>query len=220
MDDYVNEHYPLVCDSYLAADYNLNYVLKYNLLDRKDNNSLKMVYSVLHNRMHIERDVITKFLRSKKLIVYGGFDLCFLEDLDDNVIAVTKKLQNKDHMATEVMTVKRNTTFTWDNDSSLYYHNVYIFEDVYQIMSYLSLIELGLVPPLVYKSASFVVQAIIFKQTGKYIKHQKELLSVAAPDEQAIVNTFLHLKNGGTVEFGTMSEVLLVWAKKWIAEAN
>ena len=71
-----------------------------------------------------------------------------------------------------------------------------------------------------YKSASFVVQAIIFKQTGKYIKHQKELLSVAAPDEQAIVNTFLHLKNGGTVEFGTMSEVLLVWAKKWIAEDN
>ena len=71
-----------------------------------------------------------------------------------------------------------------------------------------------------YKSASFVVQAIIFKQTGKYIKHQKELLSVAAPDEQAIVNTFLHLKNGGTVEFGTMSEVLLAWAKKWIAEDN
>ena len=51
MDDYVNEHYPLVCDSYLAADYNLNYVLKYNLLDRKDNNSLKMVYSVLHNQI-------------------------------------------------------------------------------------------------------------------------------------------------------------------------
>ena len=149
MDDYVNEHYPLVFDSCLATDYNLNYVLKYNFLDRKDNNSLKMVYSVLHNRMHIERDVITKFLRSKKLIVYGGFDLCFLEYLDDNVIAVTKKLQNKDHMATEIMTVKRNTTFTWDNDSSLYYHNIYIFEDVYQIMSYLSLIELGLVPPLV-----------------------------------------------------------------------
>ena len=40
------------------------------------------------------------------------------------------------------------------------------------------------------------------------------------PYEQTIVNTFLHLKNGGTVEFGTMSEVLLAWAKKWIAEAN
>ena len=112
--------------------------------------------------MHIERDVITKFLRSKKLIVYGGFDLCFLEYLDDNVITVTKKLQNKDHMATEVMTVKRNTTFTWDNDSSLYYHNVYIFEDVYQIMSYLSLIELGLVPPLVKNNIMLSLNGMSF----------------------------------------------------------
>ena len=71
-----------------------------------------------------------------------------------------------------------------------------------------------------YKSASFVVQAIVFRQTGKYIKHQKELLSVADPDEQTIVNTFLYLKNGVPVEFGTMSDVLLVWAKKWITEDN
>ena len=71
-----------------------------------------------------------------------------------------------------------------------------------------------------YKSASFVVQAIVFRQTGKYVKHQKELLSLAAPDEQAIVNTFMNLKNGNTVEFGAMSEVLLAWAKKQIIEGN
>ncbi len=71
-----------------------------------------------------------------------------------------------------------------------------------------------------YKSASFVVQAIIFKQTGKYIKHQKELLSVAAPDEQDIVNTFLHLKSGGAVDFSLASEALLCFAKKWIAHSN
>ena len=71
-----------------------------------------------------------------------------------------------------------------------------------------------------YKSASFVVQAIVFRQTGKYIKHQKELLSLAAPDEQAIVNTFMNLKNGNTVEFGAMSEVLFTWAKKQIIEEN
>ena len=33
-----------------------------------------------------------------------------------------------------------------------------------------------------YKSASFAVQAIAFKQTGKYIKHQKELLGVVSAD--------------------------------------
>ena len=71
-----------------------------------------------------------------------------------------------------------------------------------------------------YKSASFVVQAIVFRQTGKYIRHQKELLSVAALDEQGIVNTFLNLKNGGTVDFSRASEALLAFAQKWVTKSN
>lgn len=69
-----------------------------------------------------------------------------------------------------------------------------------------------------YKSASFIVQAIAFKQTGNYIRHQKELLQVVSADEQTIVSNFLNLKKGGTVEFDLMSETLLIWSKKWIAE--
>ena len=69
-----------------------------------------------------------------------------------------------------------------------------------------------------YKSASFVVQAIVFKQTGNYIKYQEELLKVALPNEQAIIKNFLNLKNGGTVDFSLMSETLFDWAKKWISE--
>ena len=69
-----------------------------------------------------------------------------------------------------------------------------------------------------YKSASFVVQAIVFKQTGNYMKHQEELLTVATLHEQGIINTFLSLKNGGTVDFIPMSDALFVWAKQWISE--
>ena len=69
-----------------------------------------------------------------------------------------------------------------------------------------------------YKSASFVVQAIAFKQTGKYIKSQKDLLDVVSADERKIVETFLKLKNGDAVEFNTMSEELFAWAKKLIGE--
>ena len=69
-----------------------------------------------------------------------------------------------------------------------------------------------------YKSASFVVQAIVFKQTGNYIKHQEELLTVATPNEQVIINTFIGLKKGGTVDFIPMSDALFVWAKQWISE--
>lgn len=70
-----------------------------------------------------------------------------------------------------------------------------------------------------YKSASFVVQAIAFKQTGKYIKHQEELLGHSAPEEQDIINTFLNLKKGGTVDFVPMSNLLFVWAKQWISKS-
>ncbi len=71
-----------------------------------------------------------------------------------------------------------------------------------------------------YKSASFVVQAIAFKQTGKYIKHQKELLGVVSADERKIVETFLMLKSGDAAQFDSMSDTLFAWAKKQITEGN
>ena len=71
-----------------------------------------------------------------------------------------------------------------------------------------------------YKSASFVVQAIAFKQTGNYISHQKKLPQVVSSHEQVIVETFMNLKNGETADFNLMSEALFAWAKKWINETN
>ncbi len=69
-----------------------------------------------------------------------------------------------------------------------------------------------------YKSASFVVQAIAFKQTGKYIRSQKGLLQIVLPEEQRIINTSIYLKNGGAIDFETMSQELFVWSKAWIAK--
>ena len=40
-----------------------------------------------------------------------------------------------------------------------------------------------------YKSASFVIQAIVFKQTGNYVKQQKELQRLASANEKVIVDT-------------------------------
>ena len=67
-----------------------------------------------------------------------------------------------------------------------------------------------------YKAATFVVQAIVFKQTGNYIKHQSQLLPIASSEEQEIINTFLVYKNGEAVDFNTASQVLFKWSKKWI----
>ena len=71
-----------------------------------------------------------------------------------------------------------------------------------------------------YKSASFVVQAIAFKLTGNYISQQKELLQVVSSNEQVIIDTFMNFKNGGTVDFDLMSEILFTWSKNWITKNN
>ena len=69
-----------------------------------------------------------------------------------------------------------------------------------------------------YKAASFVVQAIVFKQTGDYIKHQNQLLQAALLDEKIVIETFLKYKNGETVDFNAASEILFEWSKKWISK--
>ena len=70
-----------------------------------------------------------------------------------------------------------------------------------------------------YKSAAFVIQAITFKQTGKYIRSQSDLLQIALPEEQRIINTSTYLKNGGAIDFEKMSQELFVWSKAWIGKA-
>lgn len=71
-----------------------------------------------------------------------------------------------------------------------------------------------------YKSASFVVQAIYFKQTGYYIRHQCELIKSVLPEERVIIDTFLTIKSGGVVDFKEMSNTLFIWAQKWIINVN
>lgn len=67
-----------------------------------------------------------------------------------------------------------------------------------------------------YKGASFTLQAIAFRQTGKYIRKQTDLLPVLSIEDKAICETFLKLKSGGNIEFDAMSEALFNWAKMHI----
>ncbi len=69
-----------------------------------------------------------------------------------------------------------------------------------------------------FKSASFVVQAIVFKQTGKYVRHQKDLLRIVSDDERIIIDAFLNFKNGLTIDFVEASQILFAWSKKWISK--
>ena len=71
-----------------------------------------------------------------------------------------------------------------------------------------------------YKAASFVVQAVCYRQTGRYVSSQKELLQVVSREERVIVDMFLKLKRGDAAEFAAMSETLFLWAKGWIGKTK
>ncbi len=67
-----------------------------------------------------------------------------------------------------------------------------------------------------YKSASFVIQAICFAQTGRYVRRRVDLLETVSPEDRRILETFGHLKNGGAIDFAAMSEALFRWCKDQI----
>ena len=67
-----------------------------------------------------------------------------------------------------------------------------------------------------YKSASFTVQAIVFRQTGKYVSRLADLLEIVSSDERAVIETFISIKNGEEIKLDEMSGILFNWVKKQI----
>ena len=71
-----------------------------------------------------------------------------------------------------------------------------------------------------YKSASFVMQAVCYKQTGKYMGNLKGLAETLRGTDKEIIDTFIKLKNGADADFDKMSEILFRWAKNIITTAE
>ena len=67
-----------------------------------------------------------------------------------------------------------------------------------------------------YKAACFVVQAIVYKQTGGYIRHQRALITKAQPQERAIVEAYLAMKKGDEFNVEEATNQLFAWCQKWI----
>ncbi len=71
-----------------------------------------------------------------------------------------------------------------------------------------------------YKAAAFVVQALVFWQTGVYARQQRDLLALASSDERRIVDIGIALKSHAATDFDGMSEALFAWSKKIIGNTT
>lgn len=67
-----------------------------------------------------------------------------------------------------------------------------------------------------YKSAYYTVQAIGFKNSGKFANSADELTLLVSEEDREIVKTYMRIKNGGKVDFADTSEKLFKWAQKII----
>ena len=55
-----------------------------------------------------------------------------------------------------------------------------------------------------------------FKETGEYIRYQKELSNLVSSEDKIIVDTFMELKKGEIIDLDKMSEILFNWCRKRI----
>ena len=70
-----------------------------------------------------------------------------------------------------------------------------------------------------YKAAVFVLQAIAYRQTGRYERQKSRLHALLQPAEQAILETAMRLKAMEEVPaaaFAAMGKQLFEWASDWI----
>ena len=71
-----------------------------------------------------------------------------------------------------------------------------------------------------YKAASFVVQAICFRETGKYFNQLRNVAKMVSPADRLMVETYMAMKNGAAIDLERMSEEIMTWASDWLIKTT
>ena len=67
-----------------------------------------------------------------------------------------------------------------------------------------------------YKAATFVVQAICYRQNGVYVRNVSGMTGSLSTEEWEVVDTFCRMKAGEPIDLDAMSQRLFEWAGEWI----
>lgn len=149
--EYCEVKYPNAKKATISCDYNYNYLIDESLFKQQKADSFKRAYAVLHNRFNIDRHIVSEFIHRELLIMDDEYNLCFLGRDNYNVISVNKYLSSRDYLSVEELTFRRNAGFRYANKEETAYNlfrNVYVFENVIDLMSYLSLVKMGVLPAI------------------------------------------------------------------------
>ena len=67
-----------------------------------------------------------------------------------------------------------------------------------------------------YKAATFLLQALCFRQTGRYVRLQSELSELLAAQDRVILENAQALKRGARIAFDHSAEILFEWVSRLI----
>lgn len=143
--------YPEQMSSRLLDCFNLNEVLEDNLLNNKaqgNQRARQVAFGVLNQELGISRSVIAALIAEKRLIIDKRYVFGFLEYIDGKVVTNTKYKHNNDgKFVFSVDTVKREATFTqmYKPRDGQKIQDVYVFESIIELLSFLSLVEENLI---------------------------------------------------------------------------
>ena len=71
-----------------------------------------------------------------------------------------------------------------------------------------------------YKSSSFLIQAIAYRESGRYWRKQSDLLNAVLPQERKILENFYRIKSSKRTDFRRDSEELFGWLQQWILKLD
>lgn len=128
----------------------LNYILDVDLLHSPSsalkNEALAKAYFYLVKIRHIDRDLISHLIHNRYLAMDLNNNLCFLTYRDNEVISITKKGSNP-YFPFKQNNVKEQYTGFFYGAKNSKYQEIYVFESVVDLLSYITLEKQGLVSP-------------------------------------------------------------------------
>ncbi|SHM21062.1 nucleotidyltransferase domain-containing protein [Ruminococcus flavefaciens] len=71
-----------------------------------------------------------------------------------------------------------------------------------------------------YKSTSFVIQALWYLRSGEYSARLQELFSKVEGSEKDIISAYIQIKNSGVSDFERLSDLIFNWSKKQINQMH
>ena len=146
MRNYVASHYPNLVDLPDNAKQAVLDIIKENQFQKTDSNSKTRAYAYLINQRGIDRDWITHFIDQGYLAMDRRNNLCFITYENEEPVAITKVGTIPDKRFVQNHFAKRNAGFQYIKKTEPEIQNVFVFESCIELMSYLTLIKLHLVP--------------------------------------------------------------------------